>query len=350
METFDFWICLIVLVSTSASVSSSTIGQITSDDPLKQSIKLEGKLYDEIKKVLLLETVLHELTKHSEVSLDAVPEKNYIRQAAIDKYTKGDLPQPKTPDEFWSGSNFKTFYQYLVQGIKPQTKFPNTRKTTSELQTLYDNLISNFNQFKAGGETLYEKKNKFSYPPELKKDNDRKKFHDALKKDVNYILAAFLQSFLIEQEQKEADIAKQTTLYRLQADFNALTATYVKDQIVCTDRLTSTSRPENSKTFLTLEETRSGDGHTMEKHDWELVNKVKMTITKPKDKACGVHLPKTGPYHTGFHSYQREVLLPIGTCFKITKKDPIYKTGTNQIDYYDIRMRCTTLAPRGNKP
>ena len=92
----------------------------------------------QIKKVLLLETVLHELTKHSEVSLDAVPEKNEIRQEAIDKYTKGDLPQPKTPDEFWSGSNFKTFYQYLVQGIKPQTKFPNTRKTTSELQTLYN--------------------------------------------------------------------------------------------------------------------------------------------------------------------------------------------------------------------
>ena len=256
-------------------------------------------------------------------------EKNEILQEAINKYTTGLLPQTSVS----AGSVFKSFYHDLVLG-KTEITFPNTRKTTHDLQTLFNRLWNgNFEEFLFGGEKLYEKKNTFSYPRELKRDNDRKEFLDALKKDVIFLYAAFLQSFLIEQEQKEK-VGIETKLYRLQGHIKEVTDKYVHGEIVCTDRFTSTTRPENGKTFLERDETFDGQ-HYMSKKEWEEVTEMKITITKPKNSACGVHLPENGAYYTGFPTYQREVLLPIGTCFKITEKkfsnDPLLEMGLKNI-------------------
>ena len=98
-------------------------------------------------------------------------------------------------------------------------------------------------------------------------------------------------------------------------------------------RFTSTSKPENGKTFLQWEETVNGDGHKTDIEDWKEANEMKIIITKPKNVACGVFLPHKDsgePFHSDFHSYQREVLLPAGTCFSVIEKksitnDPITK-------------------------
>ena len=56
-------------------------------------------------------------------------------------------------------------------------------------------------------------------------------------------------------------------------------------------RFTSTSKPENGKTFLQWEETVNGDGHKTDIEDWKEANEMKIIITKPKNVACGVFLP-----------------------------------------------------------
>jgi len=184
---------------------------------------------------------------------------------------------------------------------------------------------------------VYEKKNTFSYPRELKNDNDRERFLDALKKDVILIYAAYLQSVLIEQEQKEKATSGETKLYRLQGSIKEINDKYVKGKTICTDRFTSTSRPEDEKTFLEHDETFDGS-HYMPKDEWKKVNEIKITVTKPRNSACGVHLPEDGVYATGFPTYQREVLLPIGTCFKVTEKEFALKGSI-----YNIEVECVTI-------
>ena len=67
---------------------------------------------DEIKKILLLEALLIDISErgNNDVQLDAVPERNEIRQEAINKYTTGLLPQTSVS----AGSVFKSFYHDLV--------------------------------------------------------------------------------------------------------------------------------------------------------------------------------------------------------------------------------------------
>ena len=105
-------------------------------------------------------------------------------------------------------------------------------------------------------------------------------------------------------------------------------------------RFTSTSKAENGKTFLQREETDNGDGRKMHIDEWEEANEMKITITKPKNVACGVFLPHKDsgkPYHSDFHSYQREVLLPAGTCFREIEKTSI----TNDpIPKIKMKMEC----------
>ena len=60
--------------------------------------------------------------------------------------------------------------------------------------------------------------------------------------------------------------------------------------------------------------------------EWEEANEMKIIITKPKNEACGVFLPHKDsgePFHSDFHSYQREVFLPAGTCFRVIEKKSI---------------------------
>ena len=99
-------------------------------------------------------------------------------------------------------------------------------------------------------------------------------------------------------------------------------------------RFTSTSKPANGKTFLEREETNNGEG-PMPIDDWKETNYMKITIKKPAGVACGVYLPHDSdePYHSGFHSDQREVLLPAGTCFEVIKKR---ETSTN----VEMTLKC----------
>ena len=104
-------------------------------------------------------------------------------------------------------------------------------------------------------------------------------------------------------------------------------------------RFTSTSKPENGKTFLQREETDNGMGE-MRGNEWKEVNQMKITIKKPKNVACGVFLPSKHsgePYHSDFHSYQREVLLPAGTCFRVIEKKSITNDPTTKIK---MKMEC----------
>ena len=70
---------------------------------------------------------------------------------------------------------------------------------------------------------------------------------------------------------------------------------------------------------------------------------MKITITKPKNVACGVFLPHKDsgePYHSDFHSYQREVLLPAGTCFQVLEKS------VSNVSPKEIKMKLKCLGQR----
>lgn len=106
-------------------------------------------------------------------------------------------------------------------------------------------------------------------------------------------------------------------------------------------RFTSTSKPENGKTFLQQEETDNGVFGEMSRDEWKEVNQMEITIKKPKDVACGVFLPSKDsgePYHSDFHSYQREVLLPAGTCFRVIEKKSISNDPNNP--KIEMKMEC----------
>ena len=69
---------------------------------------------------------------------------------------------------------------------------------------------------------------------------------------------------------------------------------------------------------------------------------MKIIITKPKNVACGVFLPHKDsdePFHSDFHSYQREVLLPAGTCFRVIEKKSI----SNDPNKPEIKMKMECL-------
>ena len=114
-------------------------------------------------------------------------------------------------------------------------------------------------------------------------------------------------------------------------------------------RFTSTSKPENGKTFLQREETNSGINGETSDSEWEKVNQMKITIKKPKNVACGVYLPHEDsgePYHSNFDSDQREVLLPAGTCFQVLEKS--VSNGDIQISQFiqipkQIKMKLKCL-------
>ena len=75
---------------------------------------------------------------------------------------------------------------------------PNTGKTTEELETIWNQYVDQSElSFDAG-------------------QRKRNRFHENLKKDVMLIKAAFLQSYLIREEQNQkGDV--DTELYRIQA-------------------------------------------------------------------------------------------------------------------------------------
>ena len=110
-------------------------------------------------------------------------------------------------------------------------------------------------------------------------------------------------------------------------------------------RFTSTSKPENvglenEKTFLQQKETDNGMGE-MRGNEWKEVNQMKITIKKPKNVACGVFLPSKHSgkvYHSEFHSNQREVLLPAGTCFRVIEKKSISNDPTDP--KIKMKMEC----------
>ena len=105
-------------------------------------------------------------------------------------------------------------------------------------------------------------------------------------------------------------------------------------------RFTSTSKPENGKTFLQWEETKTRIEGKMRESEWKEVNQMKITIKKPKNVACGVYLPHEDsgePYHSNFDSDQREVLLPAGTCFQVLEKS------VSNVSPKEIKMKLKCL-------
>jgi len=335
MRSFLAFACLLTL----------TFGARTGNDrELRRTIVNEGKLYDEIKNIFLLEAILIDIERDDAFDLELVPKINGpddIKQEAIYKYTTGLSPYGLTPDD-----KFKKFFLNLAgwQG-KPDITLPNTKKKTQHLQALFNSL---WNELESADKKLYFKKKPFNYPTELQDDNDRKIFLDALKEDVIFLYAAYLQSYLIGQERNENDIQEETTLYRLQSISRKnlkkvvtgeylMVPTYVRGETVCTDKFTSTSRPEGGRTFLErMPETWDGQ-YFMDEKDWNEVSEIKFTIRKPSRSACGVHLPEDGDFASGFRTYQREVLLPIGTCFKIKE---IRENKEDLYTKYDIKMEC----------
>ena len=87
-----------------------------------------------------METILISISEqgYSNVDLKGIPNRDLIRQKAINKYTTGLIPQTSVDD-----SIFKTFYGNLVKG-KTDITFPNTKKTTQQLQTLFNELWNGF--------------------------------------------------------------------------------------------------------------------------------------------------------------------------------------------------------------
>merc|ERR1712110_36621 len=116
MRSLLAFACLLVVTFGAASGN---------DRDLRRTIK-EGQLYEKIKDILKLELILYDVgVRDDSVDLGSVPEKNEIRQVAINKYTTGLIP-----GSFVSNPIFKDFYPILVawQGTTAII-LPNTKKT-----------------------------------------------------------------------------------------------------------------------------------------------------------------------------------------------------------------------------
>ena len=111
---------------------------------------------------------------------------------------------------------FEPFYHAMVTDAT-ELILPNTGKTSEELGKLWDEYVDGSElSSDAYDNVVLQLKEPFEYPTELRDARKRNSFHDNLKKDVMLIKAAFLQSYLIREEQNQkGDV--DTELYRIQA-------------------------------------------------------------------------------------------------------------------------------------
>ena len=202
-----------------------SIPLLLSGAPRSKPITSENKVYDKIIKVLYLNVGLKQGIYTIELAgyaPDKVGESGIV-QDAIEKYTTDDgevLFNGETINQQIAISNkekFEPFYHAMVTD-GTELILPNTGKTSEELGKLWDEYVDGSElSFDAGqNNVVFELKQPFEYPTELREARKRNRFHDNLKKDVMLVKAAFLQSYLIREEQNQkGDV--DTELYRIQA-------------------------------------------------------------------------------------------------------------------------------------
>ena len=198
--------------------------------PRSKPVTSESEVYDKIIKVLYLDVGLDQGIYTIELGGYA-PDKNGesgIVQDAIQKYTLDigkDLFNGETINQQIAISDramkFEQFYHAMVTDAT-KLILPNTGKTSEELEKLWDEYVdqSELSFDESQNNVVFELKQPFKYPTELRDASKRNRFHDNLKKDVMLIKAAFLQSYLIREEQNQKG-DEDTELYRIQAIDNA---------------------------------------------------------------------------------------------------------------------------------
>ena len=146
--------------------------------------------------------------------------------------------------------------------------------------------------------------------------------------DITMPKLCLLQSFLRRQGRKER--GKRTVLYRIQRLYDGWENDFRKGKILYLNRLMGTTMPEDGKTFLT----------TAEYHDSEKYRDMEITISVERNAACGANIRAKSQYEVnGDKVDQREVLLPVGSRFVVTK---VEGTGKEKPDFpqYKIEMSC----------
>ena len=201
-----------------------SIHLLLSAAPISKPITSENEAYDKIIKVLYLDVGLQQGIYTIELAgyaPDKVGESGIV-QDAIKKYTTDDgkvLFNGETINQQIAISDkekFEPFYHAMVTDAT-EIILPNTGKTSEELGKLWDEYVDGSElSSDAYGNVVFQLKEPFEYPTELRDASKRNRFHDNLKKDVMLIKAAFLQSYLIREEQNQKGDA-DTNLYRIQA-------------------------------------------------------------------------------------------------------------------------------------
>jgi len=153
-----------------------------------------------------------------------------------------------------------------------------------------------------------------------------------LDKDLFALDLMLMIDFLDFQEGENGELNERTKLYRLQQfysnwekDFEVGRTVQMKNRAFI-----STTMPENGKTFLTNDELIHDDQPISAYHEMFL------TINIPKGTECGVNLRPILANFDETEKYrldQREVLIPPGTFFKITKVEKKGKMA-------EIEMTC----------
>ena len=200
-------------------------------------ITSENKVYDKIIKVLYLDVGLQQGEDTIELTNAYVPDKVGefgIVQDAITKYTTNtglELSDGATKVNQQiaisdKAMKFEPFYHSMVTDAT-KLILPNTKKTSEELERLWDGFIAQYKRIidpedlsdlgYGDQHIVYQlKEEPFKYPTKITDATLRETFHDNLKKDVMLIKAAFLQSYLIREEQNQKGV-EDTKLYRIQA-------------------------------------------------------------------------------------------------------------------------------------
>ena len=224
-------------VVTLYSIPDPSIPILLSGATRSKPITSENKVYDKIIKALYLEVGLRQAEDPDTIELTGyAPDKageSGIVQDAIDKYTTADTldlsggeivsQQMAISDK---SMKFEPFYHAMVTDAT-KLILPNTKKTSEELERLWDGFIAQYKRIidpedlsdlgYGDQHIVYQlKEEPFKYPTKITDATLRETFHDNLKKDVMLIKAAFLQSYLIREEQNQKG-AEDTKLYRIQA-------------------------------------------------------------------------------------------------------------------------------------
>ena len=139
-----------------------------------------------------------------------------------------------------------------------------------------------------------------------------------------------LQSFLRRNGRKEMEEMqygrreRRSVLYRIQKKYPGWENDFWEGNVLTINRLTSACKPEGYKTFLTPEEYEGADGY----------REMEVTILVGPRVRCGVDISVMSAYK----NYQREILLPAGAQFLITKVEatgytkPEFRIETKALD------------------